>query len=123
MHRLFKGYAQSASKTSRDDMRENPKTRYTPEPRQEILKQVDNIVTQCPFKTSRNTIKRGGRPKTPEIDEREYRQMRRLEVFYTFTGLLAPKKIVPFRRTSEPSSLLNEFISQKFINSECILEA
>ena len=57
------------------------------------------------------------------MDERDQRLMRRLEVFYTFTGLLAPKKIVQLKKTTEASSLIKVHINEKFLNSECVKAA
>ena len=57
------------------------------------------------------------------MDERDQRLMRRLEVFYTFTGLLAPKKIVQLKKTTEASNLIKAHINQKFLDSECVKTA
>ena len=87
------------------DMEVNPRLRELAMPRLKIMKEVRHIVRECP-----NAAKRKDSPTKKVVDttreeERDIKLRRRLEVFYTFTGLLAPKRLVEFIKTTELAEL------------------
>ena len=85
--------AQAGDFNDKPDLETNPRLREISEPRSKVMKEVNYIVTQCPNATRHKRSPEKEREMTKE-EERSHRLMRRMEVFYTFTGLLAPKKLV-----------------------------
>ena len=98
--------ASSSSKPSQSQQKDSIAPRET-EPTKPIATKIVKEKTSVP------------KPDDKPVDKDEAR-LKRMEVFYTFSGLQRPRRLVPLIKTKKPSELKGKQLNAAFLASESL---